>query len=96
MATTASGKLSARDFATLEALVTFSRNLVGTASGLLGDLGEQIEMFAIELEGIPVAVRDIEHSKRYQVTAVSNAVLPDARFYGHGKFQKRAIPALFH
>jgi hypothetical protein len=64
-------------------------------TGLLGDLGEQIKMFAIELDGIPVAVRDIEHSKRYQVTDVSNAVLPDALFYVRGKFQKRAMPALF-
>ena len=95
MAKAASGKLSAQDFATLELFVTLSRNLAGTVSGLLGDVGAQIELFAIELDGIPVAVRDIEHGKRYQVTAVSNVVLPDAQFYGHGKYQKRAMPALF-
>ena len=95
MATAASGKLSSRDFATLEALVAFSRSMAGSASGLLGGMAEQVELLAVELEGVPVAVLDIEHGKRYQITAVSNAVLSDGLFNGYGKFQKQEIPNLF-
>lgn len=95
MATTASGKLSNRDFATLEALVVLSRNMAGTASALLGDLAEPLKLLATELDGVPIAVRDIEHGKQYQVTAVSNATLSDAYFNSYGNFQKQAIPNLF-
>ena len=94
MATAASGKLSNRDFATLEALVALSRDMAGSASGLLGGMAEQFEILAVELDGVPVAVRDIEHGKRYQVTAVSNAELPEALFSGYGKFQKQDISGL--
>ena len=94
MATAASGKLSSRDFATLEALVMLSRSLAGSASGLLGGMAEQFELLAVELDGVPVAVRDIEHGKRYQVTAASNSVLSDALFSGYGKFQKQELPGL--
>jgi hypothetical protein len=94
MATGASGKLSNQDFATLEALVMLSRNLAGNASGLLGGMAEQFELLAVELDGVPVAMRDIEHGKRYQVTTVSNSVLSDALFNGYGKFQKQTMPDL--
>ena len=95
MVTAASGQLSNRDFSTLEALVMFSRSMAGTASGLLGDMAEQLELLAVELDGVPIAVHDIEHGKRYQVTAVSNAALPDVLFNGYGRFQKQKMPNLF-
>jgi len=95
MATAASGKLSPRDFATLEALVVFSRSMAGSAGDLLGGMAEQLELLTVELEGVPVAVRDIEQGKRYQVTAVSNAVLSDVLFNGYGRFQRQKIQNLF-
>jgi hypothetical protein len=95
MATAASGQLSSRDFATLESLVKLSRSMAGNASGLLGNMAEQVELLAIELDGVPVAVRDLENGKRYQVTAVSNAALSDALFNGYGGFQRQAMPGLF-
>jgi len=96
MATAASGQLSSRDFATLEALVKLSRSMAGSASGLLGGMAAQVELLAIDLDGVPVAVRDLENGNRYQVTAVSNAALSDALFNGYGGFQKQAMPSLFH
>jgi len=95
MATAASGKLSSKDFATLEALVVFSRSMAGTASALLGDMAEPFKLLATELDGVPIAVRDIEHGRQYQVTAVSNTTLSDAYFNSYGRFQKQAIPNLF-
>jgi hypothetical protein len=95
MATTAGGQLSDRDFTALEALIIFSRGLAGTASGLLGSMTEQLELLAVDLDGVPVAVHDIEHGKRYQVTAVSNAALSDVLFNSYGKFQKQKMPNLF-
>jgi hypothetical protein len=95
MATAASGKLSNHDFATLESLVVFSRNLAGPASALLGDMAEPFKLLATELDGVPIAVRDIEHDRQYQVTAVSNATLSDAYFNSYGRFQKQALPNLF-
>ena len=68
--------------------------MAGTASGLLGGMSEQLELLAAELDGVPVAVRDIAHGKRYQVTAVSNSALSDALFNGYGKFQKQTMPDL--
>ena len=95
MATTASGQLSSRDFATLEALVKLSRSMAGNASGLLGGMAEQLELLEIELDGVPVAVRDLENNKHYQVTTVSNAALSDALFNGYGGFKRQAMPSLF-
>jgi len=95
MVTAPGGKLSNRDFATLEALVTLSRSMAGTASGLLGGMVEQFDLLAADLNGVPVAVRDIEHDKRYQVVAVSNVALSDRLFNGYGMFQKQAAPNLF-
>jgi len=95
MATAASGQLSSRDFATLEALVSLSRSMAGSASSLLGNLAAQVELMAIELAGVPVAVRDLENGRHYQVTAVSSAVLSDALFNDYGRFQKQAMPGLF-
>ena len=95
MATAASGQLSSRDFATLETLVSLSRSMAGSASSLLGSLAEQLELMAIELDGVPIAVRDFENGRHYQVTAVSNAVLSDALFNGYGGYQKQAMPSLF-
>ena len=95
MATTASGKLSNRDFATLEALVVFSRSIADTAGTLMGDVAEPFKLLASELDGVPIAVRDIERGRQYQVTAVSNATLSDAYFNSYGRFQKQAIPNLF-
>jgi hypothetical protein len=94
MATSASGKLSTRDFATLETLVKLSRSMANNANGMLGGMGEQAELLAVELDGIPVNVRDIEHGKYYHVTAVSNAVLSDVLFNDYGKFQKRGMQHL--
>jgi len=95
MATAASGKLSNRDFATLEALVTLSRSMAGTASGLLGGMVEQFDLLAADLNGVPLAVRDIEHGKRYQVVAASNVALSDRLFNGYGMFKKQEVPGLF-
>jgi hypothetical protein len=95
MATAASGKLSSRDFTTLEALVALSRSMAGSASGLLGGMAGQLELLEVDLEGVPVAVRDLEHGTRYEVTAVSNATLSDARFNGYGNFQKQGLSGLF-
>ena len=95
MATTASGKLSNRDFATLEALVVLSRSIADTAVTLMGDVAEPFRLLATELDGVPIAVRDIEHGRQYQVTAVSNAALSDAYFNSYGKFQKQSMPNLF-
>jgi len=92
MATTASGKLSKQDFATLDAMVTFSRGMASSARGLMGDLAGQLEFLATDIDGVPVAVRDLEHDKRYQVTAVSNTVLSDALFNGYGQFNRQELP----
>jgi len=94
MATAASGKLSEQDFATLESIVTFSRGMASSAKGLLGDLAVQLEFLATNVDGVPVAVRDLENDRRYQVTAVSNAALSDALFDGYGQFERREMPTL--
>ncbi len=94
MATAASGKLSSQDFATLEAMVKFSRSVAPVAGNLLGDLAGQLEFLATDIDGIPIAVRDLQHGKRYQVTAVSNSALPDELFHGYSRFEKREMPGL--
>ena len=94
MATGPSGKLSAEDFRTLEALVAFSRGMAASAAGMFGDLAQQIEFLASDIDGVPVAVRDLENGRRYQVTAVSDAVLSDELFTAHGRLSRREMPAL--
>jgi len=94
MATAASGKLSARDFVTLETLVTLSRSMAHSASGMMGAAGSQVELLTVELEGVPIAAQDLEHSTRYQVTAVSNDALPEVLFNDYGNFQKQGVQNL--
>jgi hypothetical protein len=94
MATAASGKLSKQDFATLEAMVKFSRGMASSAGGMPGGLAQQLELLALDVDGVPIAVRDLEHGKRYQVTAVSDSALSDALFNSYGRFEKRDMPGL--
>jgi hypothetical protein len=94
MATAASGKLSSQDFSTLKTLVTLSRSMAGHANSMLGGMGEQAELLAVELDGIPVNVKDLEHGKFYHVTTVSDAALSDALFNGYGKFKKQGMQHL--
>jgi hypothetical protein len=94
MATAASGKLSKHDFATLEAMVTFTRDMAPSAGILMGDLAGQLEFLAADVDGVPIAVRDLEHGKRYQVTAISNTALSDELFNGYDQFEKREMPSL--
>jgi len=94
MLTTANGKLSRQDFDTLQSLVSFSRGMAATAGSLLGDLAKQLEFLAVEIEGVPIAVRDLDHGKRYQVTAVSDAALPGTLFDGYGDYRRREMPVL--
>jgi hypothetical protein len=94
MATGASGKLSREDFETLEALTTFSRGMASSAGSMLGALATQFQFMATQVEGVPIAVRDLEQERRYQVTSVSDSMLSDALFQGYEHFEKREMPAL--
>lgn len=94
MATEASGKLSREDFETLEALATFSRGMASSAGSILGDIATQFQFMATHVEGVPIAVRDLEHERRYQVTSVSDSMLSDALFQGYEHLEKREMPAL--
>jgi len=96
MATGPSGKLSRQDYATLAEMVSVSRSLAAGAGagGMLGDLADQLKFLALDIDGVPLAVRDLEHGKRYQVTAVSNALLPDALFNSYGAFQRQDMAGL--
>jgi hypothetical protein len=94
MATSASGKISAEDFATLETLVKLSRSMADHYSGMPGDMGMQAELLALELHGIPVQVKDIEHGKYYHVATVTDAALSDSLFDGYKGFQKQGVQNL--
>ena len=94
MATEASGKLSQQDFATLEAMVAFSRGMASTAKGMLGDFAGQLEFLATEIDGVPLAVRDLENNRRYQVTAVTNSALSETLFNGYDGYQRQEMPTL--
>jgi hypothetical protein len=94
MATAPGGKLSKQDFDTLQAMVSFSRNMASSAGGMLGEQVKQLDFLVTEIDGVPVAVRDLDSGKRYQVTAVSNATLSDGLFTGYGGFQQRELPGL--
>jgi hypothetical protein len=96
MATSASGKLSRHDFITLKEMVKFSRSIASSARGVLGSFGEQLEILAVDVDGVPLGVRDMELNKRYQVTSVSNTALPDAIFNDYGRYEKRNLPSLLH
>jgi len=92
MATQASGKLSRQDYETLETMVSFSRSMASRAGSMLGDLARQFEFLSIDIDGVPVAVRDIEHGRRYEVTGVSDAVLSEDLFNGYAGYSKRKMP----
>jgi hypothetical protein len=94
MATGPSGKLSKQDFDTLQAMVAFSRGMAGSAGNMLGAQAKQLDFLVTDIDGVPVAVRDLESGKRYEVTAVSDAALSDGLFNGYGGFQRQELPGL--
>jgi len=94
MATAPSGRLSRQDFDTLQAMVSLSRSMASSAGSLLGDQAKQLDFLVTEIDGVPVAVHDLDSGKRYQVTAVSNAVLSDGLFNTYGGYQQRELPGL--
>ena len=94
MAMAAGGKLSQQDYATLEAIVAFSRGMASSATGMPGDLTDQLEFLSVNIDGVPLAVRDLENNRRYQVTAVSDSVLSDDLFTGYDRYERREMPAL--
>jgi len=94
MATGPGGKLSAEDFATLSRMVSVARGLAAGAGSMLGDFADQLQFLATDIDGVPVAVRDLEHGQRYQVSAVSDATLPDALFNGYGNFRRQQLAGL--
>jgi hypothetical protein len=94
MATAPSGKLSRQDFETLQAMVAFSRSLAGSAGSMLGDQAKLFDFMITDIDGVPVAVRDLVSGKRYEVTAVSDATLSDGLFNGYGGFQRQELPGI--
>jgi hypothetical protein len=94
MATAPSGKLSKGDFETLQSMVQFSRSMAGTAGSMLGDQARHFDFLATDIDGVPVAVRDLESGRRYEVTAVSDTALSEGLFNGYGGFQQQELPGL--
>lgn len=94
MATAASGKLTPGDFATLETLVKVSRSMAGNANSILGGVGDQADLLSVELEGVPVSMRDIVSGKYFQVTGVSDEALPDVLFDNYDGYQRQGIQDL--
>jgi len=94
MATDPGGKLSPQDFAALESMVSFSRSMASSAGGLLGDKAKQFEWLATDLDGVPLAVRDMDNGKRYQVTAVSDVALADRLFDGYRHYRRQDFTTL--
>jgi hypothetical protein len=94
LATAASGKVSQEDFETLEAMMAFSRNMASMATDMMGKAGSQKEMLPLDLNGVPIAVKDSVAGNEYQVVSVSDEMLPDDLFSGYQKFQKQEMPSL--
>lgn len=94
MATGPGGSLSKQDYATLAEMISVSRSLATGARGMLGDVADRFEFLTLAIEGVPLAVRDLEHGRRYQVKAVSNAALPDTLFNSYETFQRQELAAL--
>lgn len=94
MATGPGGKLSAADYATLAGMVSVARELAAGAGSMLGDFVDQLEFLATDIDGVPVAVRDREHGKRYQVSAVSNTRLSDTLFNSYANYRRQHLTAL--
>jgi hypothetical protein len=61
---------------------------------MLGELAGQLDFLSTQIDGVPLAVRDLENNRHYQVTAVSDSVLSDDLFNGYGRFEKREMPTL--
>lgn len=96
MATGPSGKLSGEDYSTLAGMVSVLRSL-GQAAGTHGmplGLADQLAFLDLDIDGVPVAVRDLESGRRYQVSAVSNAPLSNALFEDYAAYQRQDMMAL--
>ena len=96
MATGPSGMLSREDYTTLAEMVSVLRSLslAAGARGMLGGLADQLAFLALDVDGVPVAVRDLESGRHYQVTAVSNAPLSNVLFDDYAAFQRQDMMAL--
>jgi hypothetical protein len=61
---------------------------------MLGELAGQLEFLASGIDGVPIAVRDLEKDRRYQVTSVTDAGLSDAIFSDYSRYERQEMPSL--
>ncbi len=89
----ASGKISKQDFATLEAIMKFFREMAGKMNGMMDSGDSQRALAVANMGGVPISIEDKQGGDSYQVESVSDEKLPDNIFTDYKKLKKTQMPS---
>jgi hypothetical protein len=94
VATSADAGLSKDDFATLSAMMKFMRDMASRAQQLASSFGAGSPVVMGDVEGVPVAMKDLKHGHEYSVANVSDTNLDDGLFNEYKSYRKQEMPKM--
>jgi hypothetical protein len=89
MATTPNASMAAKDFATMTAMMDFLRELAGSLQQPGNIPGNDSRSLMNALQGVPVAIQDIQNRRTYMVRDVSDEPLDSSLFTAYRGYKKQ-------
>ena len=89
MATTPNARMSAKDFATVTAMMDFLRKLAGSLQQPGNSSGNSARSLMNALQGVPVAIQDIQNRRTYMVRGISNEPLDGSLFTAYRGYSRQ-------
>ena len=93
VATDAAAGMSKAEFATVGSAMKFMRDMAERAQKLSINMGGP-RMSMGDVDGVPVAVKDLQNGREFKLAKVSDDALDDARFTGYQSLSKQALPKM--
>ncbi len=85
--------MSKADFSTVNSAMKFMRDMAERAQKLsVGMGGPQMSMG--DVDGVPVAAKDLQNGREFKLVRVSDDALDDARFNEYQSLSKQAMPKM--
>ena len=93
VATDADAGMSKADFATVSAAMKFMRDMAERAQKLAVGMGGP-QMSIGDVDGVPVAMKDLKNGREFRLVKVADDTLDDARFNAYRSLSKREMPTM--
>jgi hypothetical protein len=93
VATSADAGMSKADFSTVSTATKFMRDMAAGAQKMSAGMGAP-QMSMGDVEGVPVATRDLRTGREFRLVNVADDALDDARFNAYRSLSKREMPKM--